>query len=662
LTADSTGPLDVALGHATRLLDRRPDLAEQQAREILAAVPGHPAAILIQGTARRRQGDAQGAADILRALAESEPKSARTQYELGLACAALGEDAAALMALRRAVALDPRMGDAWRVIGDMLTLAGDGAGADAAYAAQIRAAVNDAALMRAADALCGGRLDVAERLLRDRLKAVPTDVAAMRMLAEAGTRLGRYTDAEHLLERALELAPSFIAARHNLAIVLFRQHKAAQAIPHIERLLAHDALDTGYRNLLAASLANIGDYARAIALYEELLREAPRLPKLWLSYGHALKTAGRRDDSVRAYRACIDVAPTMGEAWWSLANLKTERFSRDDIDAMQAQLARATLTDDKLHFHYALGHALEIAGDYQASFAHYQEGARLRRADIGYDADDIAAQVAATIELFTSGFFAARDGVGCPDPAPIFIVGLPRAGSTLLEQILASHGDIEGTMELPEIANIAREVGKRSALPYPSCLAELPAASLAELGARYMERTRIYRRTGKRLFIDKMPNNWIHAGLIHLILPNAKIIDARRHPAATCFSAFKQHFARGQHFSYDLAELGRYYNGYVACMAGLDVALPDRVHRVQYETMVADTDAETRRLLAYCGVAFEPACLRFWESGRPVRTASSEQVRRPIYREGLDHWTHYKPWLGPLLDVLEAGGTTMEFR
>ena len=655
-----TGSVAAALAHAARLLDRSPALALRQVQEILGAVPNHPEALLILGIAHRRNGDPQEATTILAALALAQPKSARARYELGLAHAALGDDPAAIAALRQAVALNPAISAAWRTLGDMLTLAGDTDAADEAYAAHIRGAVNDPALMRAADALCAGNLPAAERLLRDRLKIAPTDVAAIRMLAETGTRLGRYEDAEKLLARALELAPSFTAARHNYAIVLFRQRKAAEAIPHIERLLAQEPRDTSYRNLLAACLATIGEYARSIELYEGVLKQQPKQPKIWLGYGHALKTAGRRPDSVRAYRRSIDLAPAMGEAWWSLANLKNEPFSAGDIEAMRAQLQNPRLSvEDRFHLHYALGRALEEAGDYGDSFTHYAAGAKLRRGEIAYNADETSALTRRAIEFFTPEFFATHAAGGHPDPAPIFIIGLPRAGSTLIEQILSSHSAIEGTMELPEIANIARFIGNRNdsqtAPTYPECLATMPPDEIAALGARFIDRTRIYRKTDKPLFIDKMPNNWAHIGLIHLILPHAKIIDARRHPMATCFSAFKQHFARGQNFSYDLTELGRYYNDYVAMLHHFDTALPGRIHRVQYETMVANTETETQNLLAYCNLPFEPACLRFWETDRPVRTASSEQVRQPIFREGLDHWRNYAPWLGTLEKALKEG-------
>jgi hypothetical protein len=324
---------------------------------------------------------------------------------------------------------------------------------------------------------------------------------------------------------------------------------------------------------------------------------------------------------------------------------------------MRQQLARTDLTDDdRLHLEFAIGKALEDTGEYPASFQHYARGNVLRRAQLRYSAGETSARVRRARALYTPDFFAARASMGCPARDPIFVVGLPRAGSTLIEQILSSHSQIEGTMELPEVTSITRALRQQgdagSAAPYHDALAALDADALRALGKQYLAHTRIQRKTSAPLFIDKMPNNFMHVGLIHLILPNAKIIDARRHPLACCFSAFKQHFARGQSFSYSLDDLGRYYRDYVALMAHFDAVLPGRVHRVFYERMVDDTEAEVRRLLAYCGVPFEEACLRFYQNQRPVRTASSEQVRQPIYRDGVDHWRHYASWLDPLASAL----------
>ena len=660
MTDVPTGSLDAALAHAAHLLKTRPDLAVRQVQEILDAVPGDPRALLVLGMAMRRGGDAAGARAVLEPLARAQPRSAQTHFEWAMVLASAGETLAAVAALRHALGLKRDMPEGWRALGDLLRATGDEVGADGAYAQLIRASVNDPRLMTAADALCDDKLDVAEHWLREHLRAHPTDVAALRMLAETGTRLGRYGDAEALLLRCLALAPSFSGARYNLAIVLYRQQKAADALPHVEALLAEDAAEPSYRNLLAACLGLVGDYQRAIDVYAAVLTDFPDQPKVWLSYGHALKTAGRRDDAIAAYDRCIALAPQLGETYWSLANLKTVPFSPDQERAMRAGLARVGAdVEDRLHLHYALGKASEDAGDYAASFEHYAQGARLRREDVPYDADLTTSQMRRAKALFTTPFFAARAGRGSPAPDPIFVVGLPRSGSTLIEQILASHSAVEGTMELPEIVAVARDLGRSDGKgeAYPEALGDLSPDDLAALGEGFIARTRIHRKLGRPFFIDKMPNNFQHLGLIKLILPHAKIIDARRHPMGACFSAFKQHFARGQAFSYDLTDLGRYYADYVEIMRRYDMVIPGAVHRVIYEDVVENTEAEVRRLLAYCGLPFEDGCLRFYDNARAVRTASSEQVRKPIFREGLEQWRNFEPWLGPLKTAL---GETLE--
>jgi tetratricopeptide (TPR) repeat protein len=622
-TAAPAGSLEVALAHTERLLQAQPALAAEQAEEILKVIAGQPRALLL----------------------------------LGLARGLMGQGDAALLALRQAVARDPGLGEAWRAIGDHLSAIGEVDAADAAYAQHLRAANKDPRLLEAAAALCENRIAVAETLLREHLRQVPTDVAAIRMFAEVAARLGRYRDAENLLRRCLELAPGFGAARHNFANVLFRQGKAAEALPQVERLLTAEPRNPGYRNLQAAVLGGIGEYARAIGIYRGILAEYPQQARVWMSFGHALKTAGQQSESIDAYRRCIELAPQLGEAWWSLANLKTFRFSAADIDAMRVQLARSELLDeDRFHFDFALGKALEDARDYEASFRHYAAGNALRHSRIAYDPDETSQHVARCRRLFTADFFASRAGYGAPDPDPIFIVGLPRSGSTLLEQILASHSAVEGTMELPDITALARELGGRRARgvehAYPEALAELGAAQCRALGERYLQQTRVQRKRGTPYFIDKMPNNFAHLGLIRLILPNARVIDARRHPLGCCFSGFKQHFARGQNFTYDLADIGRYYRDYVELMAHFDAVQPGWVHRVIYEQMIADTESEVRRLLQHCGLPFEPACLRFYENERSVRTASSEQVRQPIFSDSVEQWRRYDNWLGPLRAAL----------
>jgi tetratricopeptide (TPR) repeat protein len=660
--SEPSGSLATALAHALRLLETRPALAERQAEEILLVVPDNPEAVLMLGLAQRINGKLAGSRATLEKLAASSPFWADAHYQLGSTLAALDLSEEAERALRRATELKPQMSDAWRALGDLATVAGDSDAADRHYAQQIKTSVSNPTLVEAAAALLDNRLAIAERVLKNFLKHFPTDVAAIRMLAEVAARIGRFADAEALLRRCLELAPSFTPARHNYALALLRQGKVAESLAQVDLLLRSDPHDPGYRNLKAAVLGQLGDYTETIAAYEGVLRDYPNQPKVWMSYGHALKTAGRQADGIAAYRRSIEQMPELGEAYWSLANLKTFRFTDDDLAAMRTQLARPDLgPGDRLHFHFALGKALEDAGDYAGSFAHYADGNRIRKAQMGYDADDTTERVRRAKALFTSEFLGAHAGSGCPAPDPIFVVGLPRSGSTLIEQILSSHSAVEGTMELPDLSGIALRLadrrGRNDPTRYPECLGEMDADQLKALGEEYLARTRIQRRTDRPFFIDKMPHNFFHIGMLRLILPNAKIVDARRHPLGACFSGFKQHFARGQPFSYGLEDLGRYYKDYVDLMDHFDRVAPGAVHRIHYEAMVENTEAEVCRLLDYLGLPFEEACLRFHENDRAVRTASSEQVRQPIFREGVDQWRHYEPWLGPLKAALGETAT-----
>ena len=656
-SADPTGTVERALAHAERLLRVDPALAAEQAQEILKVAPHHPPATLLLASARRLSGEPAAALLLLEPLCDQQPNWAAAHYERGLALGDSHQPLAALDALRRAVQLKPSMPDAWRAIGDSLTASGDAAGADAAYAQHIKASTQDPKLLVAASALVEGRISQAEALLRTHLKQYPTDVVAIRMLAEIAARLGRNASAETLLERCLELAPSFEPARHQYAIVLQRQNKSAAALQQLDRLEKADPRNSTYRNLRAVVLAKIGEYRESINLYEEVLATHPEHPRIWLSYGHALATAGRERDSTAAYRKSIRFAPDLGEAYWSLANLKTFRFTAAEKQAMQTQLARSDLSEEaRCHFGFAMGKALEDERDYRESFAHYRSANQLHRERLNYDALEMSEFVRRSKELLTAEFFAARERFGIDAPDPIFIVGLPRAGSTLIEQILASHSQVEGTMELPDLLMIAGTLaGRKQASEvarYPKVLGELSLEASQALGSQYMEQTRIQRKTAKPFFIDKMPNNFLHTGLIRLILPHAKIIDARRHPMACCFSGFKQQFAEGHRYSYSLEDLGRYYREYVDLMAHFDRISAGKVHRVIYERMVDDTEAEVRSLLAYCGLEFESDCLRFYDNDRPVRTPSAQQVRQPIYRDGIEHWRNYEPWLEPLKAAL----------
>ena len=571
------------------------------------------------------------------------------------------DPAAAAAQLRDITARNPADAGAHRMLGRLLRQLGQDEEAARAEMDAVRAAARDPRLIAIAQALLANDLSAAEAGLRQRLAAQPTDVAAIRMMAELAGRIGRYKDAENLLRRAVELAPSFTAARANLAIVLYKQNRFAEAGEVLEQVLAQDPANASSRNLLAATLGRIGDYDEAIAIYGELAQSFPDHAKLWMSYGHLLKTVGRLEDSIAAYRRALAVEPHLGEVWWSLANLKTVTFDDADIAAMEAALAAEVSDEDAFHLHFALGKAWGDRRDAATSFRHYAAGNDLRSRELAYDPDTTTRQVDRVIEVLTPGFLAQHEGVGDPAPDPIFILGLPRAGSTLLEQILSSHSAVEGTMELPDIPAIAMREAKAAGndpRDWPGAVAAMEPQRFAELGAEFLERTRVQRKTGKAFYIDKLPNNWSYAGLIHLILPNAKIIDARRNPMDCCFSNFRQHFAKGQAFTYALGHIGRYYADYVRAMDYYDRVLPGRIHRVIHERLLDDPEGEVRAMLAYLGLPFEEACMEFHRNTRAVRTASSEQVRRPINRDGVDQWEPYAEWLGPLREALGDLTTT----
>jgi tetratricopeptide (TPR) repeat protein len=508
-------------------------------------------------------------------------------------------------------------------------------------------------LIEAALALNENRLDIAERLLKPHLKEDPFDAAAIRMLAELAARIGRLRDAENLLRRAVELSPGWTAPKANLALVLGRMGRPAEAMVLLDDIFAEEPDDIGHWNLKAATLARLGDFDEGIKVYEDVLARTPKQARVWVSYGHMLKTVARLEDGIAAYRRAISIKPTLGEAWWSLANLKTVKFDEVDLEAMQAALKAAELSDeDRFHLDFSLGKAMHDAGRTDEAFVHYSKANALRLKSHPYRARSLTGIVNRCIEAFSVEALAERQG-GCDAPDPIFVVGLPRSGSTLLEQILSSHSMVEGTTELQDIPALSRKIGS-----YPEDVLKLDSKARRELGEEYLKRAAVQRRTDRPYFVDKLPNNWLFVPLIQLILPKAKIIDARRHPLSCCLSNFRQHFARGQDFTYDLEALGRYYSDYVRLMSHVDAALPGRVHRVIYERMVDDTEREVRALLDYCGLEFEPQVLEFYKTERAVRTPSSEQVRRPIYREATEEWRAYEPHLEPLKralgSVLEA--------
>ncbi|MEM8936292.1 MAG: sulfotransferase [Pseudomonadota bacterium] len=501
-----------------------------------------------------------------------------------------------------------------------------------------------------------GQLGKAEPICRSVLQRDPMNVNAMCMLADIGIRVGAFADAENLLRRCLELAPDFKQARGHLANTLFKKQKFKDAIDQLEILERDEPDNPGYLVLRGNIYAQTGQHEEGLKHFEKVAALRPQNARVHMSLGHTLKTIGRQDDAIAAYRKAAECEPTLGDAYWSLANLKTYRFDDALLRTMQQAAASPEIgREDFFHLSFALGKALEDRGEYDEAFAHYRRGNAVRRRLIRYDADDKHREMERQKSLFTAEFLASKPNSGATASDPIFIVGLPRAGSTLIEQILASHSQVDGTQELPDIITLARRIsGKRKESDpsrYPEIIAELSDAELTSLGEEYIDRTRIHRANAPR-FIDKMPNNFAHIGLIHLILPNAKIIDARRNPMDCCFSGYKQLFARGQNFTYSQLEIGRYYRDYIALMRHWDDVLPGRILRVMNEELIAEPEAQIRRIIDYCDLPFDDACLRFHQTERAVKTASSEQVRRPINAQGVDRWRNFEDHLGPLKDAL----------
>ena len=506
-------------------------------------------------------------------------------------------------------------------------------------------------------ALRAGDIADAERILRNHIAHHANDAPALAKLAEIYCEQNRLAEAAYLLRHLLQLAPDAHPAHLSLARILHQQRDPKAALDHIRQL--PPAVRSGFDVAVfeAAVLADLGRHERQVAIYDKLLKKHPKNARLWMTYGNALVYCGKIAQAVRALRRAVAIEPGFGEGWWSLANLKTVGFEPGDLSTMRAaigELARA----DALHLHFALGKALEEIGNYAESFHHYAEGNRLRAETFLPDqmsAARLTADVDAAIRTFDRPLFDRLRGAGHPARDPIFVVGLQRSGSTLIEQILASHPAIEGTSELDSMFHIwsdlcrtAEQAGKTVWTHVES----LDGRQLAALGADYLERTRPFRTTDRPYFVDKRPANWIYAGLIKLILPNATIIDARRHPMACGFSNFKQHYANGAPFSYSLPSIGSFWAEYLRLMDHLEAVQPGLAHLAVNEDLIDNPEGEIRRLIDAVGVPFDPACLEFHRNRRTVRTASAEQVRRPINRDGLDQWRHYEPWLAPLADAL----------
>ncbi len=626
--------------------------------KLLSIDPDDAEALYMAAVCYRYTGDYEQAQAALNALMSCSLDRGRAFQEQGHLHLALNNPDKALAAFANASQLNPALLASWRKQYQILSKLGRPQEAQQALAQVQRLQTMPKALVAVRDLMAQGKLLKAEKLCRKFLRADPTHVEAMRLLAELAVQFGALEDAEYLLESAAEFEPDNTQVKIDFVGVLRKRQKFTAALTAAEKLYREQPNNPQLMSLYAIEQMQMGDYESALQLFDAVLEKLPGDAITLTSRGHALKTCGRQEEAIESYRAATASNPWHGEAYYALSNLKTYRFETAEISAMLALEQREELGPaSRLHLAFALGKAFEDEQDYARSFDYYAQGNRLKRQQSSYDADKMTQELAAQRAYFTAEVLAERAGAGCPAPDPIFILGLPRAGSTLLEQILSSHSQVDGTLELPNILSTAQKLrlqgrngGDRH---YPDLLSDLSDEELRSLGEQYMDDTRIHRQKAA-FFIDKMPNNFRHIGLIKLMLPNAKIIDARRHPMACCFSGFKQLFAEGQEFSYDLVDFGRYYNDYVALMEHWDQVSPGSVLRVHYENVVADLESEVLRLLEYCGLPFEPSCLDFYNTERAVRTASSEQVRQPIYQAGVEQWRNFRPFLATLEETLQT--------
>ena len=648
-----------ALAEARELLQNgKLDQAARHARGQVNRNPENTEALYIQAVAERYLKQTHKALETLAGLKRIDPQFSRAFQEEGHLYKSLGKVKRAIASFQRAVELNRGLIASWRELAGLYQQQGDQQASKVARAEHDRLASLPAELVSVTSLIDQGKLYQAEQLCRAFLAKTPHHIEAMRLLAMLGSKLFIYDDAEFLLESCVEFAPDYWLARFDYVNILHRRQKfekaLAQATVLRQQFPGNQAFELAYANENVA----VGRFEVALQTYDQVIRSNPQLEQPYLSRGHALKTLGRLEQGIESYQAAYRARPDFGDAYWSLANLKTYRFADEEISQMQRLADRAeTALVDRFHLYFALGKAFEDRQDFEQSFACYQRGNRLKKGASRYDPDAAEAAMKRQADTCTAALFESKSGLGGDYPDPIFIVGLPRAGSTLLEQILASHSQVDGTMELPNIIALAHRLNGRRMMSeeaqYPRILSELSAAQLQGFAQDFINDTQVHRK-GAPYFIDKMPNNFQHIGLIQLILPNARIIDARRNPMACCFSGFKQLFADGQEFTYGLEEIARYYNAYLKLMAHWDQVLPGKVLRVHYEQVVADLDGQVRRMLDYLQLPFEQACLDYHQTERSIRTPSSEQVRQPIYQSGLEQWRNFEPYLGVLEDQLSS--------
>lgn len=623
---------------------------------ILDKDPGNAEALYMRAVCQRYLKLPERALEDLEALKRLVPGHGRAHQEEGHLYRSLGRLDEALRAYGRACYYNPALEASLRAQIEILDSRGNKTRSDQLRTELAQLQATPRPLVAVIDLIAQNKLLQAEALCRKFLQKNPSHVRAMRLLADIGIRLGVLEDAEFLLESAVEFEPENIEARIDYIQALRKRQKFFAALGEAEKLLEKAPDNPRFKSIFAVECMQTGKFDQAISHFKAILDTLPNDPVTLTSLGHAYKTQGDAQASIATYKAAIKAHPFHGEAYYSLANLKTYKFSQQEIATMQSLGKNSNLSHmDLVYIHFALGKAFEDARDYQQSFDNYQLGNALKKAQSRYRADIITAEFEQQQKICTAELLARGKTAGCQAGDPIFIVGLPRAGSTLLEQILASHSMVDGTLELPNILSLSQRLRRRErqgdSRPYPALLADLSDSELRELGEEYIEDTRVHRQAAP-FFIDKMPNNFRHIGLIKMILPNAKIIDARRNPLACCFSGFKQLFADGQEFSYSLEDIGHYYRDYVSLMQHWDGVLPGEILTVENEVLIDDFDNQLGRMLDYCGLPFEEQCLRYYETERDIRTPSAEQVRKPLSRAGIDQWRNYEPWLAPLVDAL----------
>lgn len=629
-----------------------------QAKQIAQSYPKQNKAWYLQAVALRYLARIPEAIEANHQLLQCDQSYARAYQELGHCYRDIAKYAQAISNYQIAVKYNPALLSCWQNIGRL----GD---ADVSSKA-LKQAEYWASLPRELLSINSMIFEKnwlkAERLCRHYLQTHPRDVEAIRLLAKIAQQLRIGDDAEFLLESAHILSPENPQVLYDYISTLHARQKYQLALVKAELLLSFDKTNPSFLSQYANQLQSVGRYAEAINVYDQVIAVLPDQAGAYLAKGHALKTKGDTELAIQSYEIAYQIQPDYGDAYWSLANLKTYQFSEAILESMK-RLASIETIDNVDHYHicFALGKAFEDKQEYQNAFHYYQRGNSLKHDEVRYCQQDLEEEFEAQKRFFTADYFAHIDGSGCKVPDPIFIVGLPRAGSTLLEQIIASHSHVDGTMELPNILALASRLGGRrnAGEPnrYPNVLGELATSQYRQFGEEFIQNTKVH-RAGAPYFIDKMPNNFRHIGLIKTILPNAKIIDARREPMACCFSGYKQLFAEGQEFSYSLDDIGHYYQRYISLMNHWQLVLPNQILLVQYENVVADLESQVRRILSYLELPFEQACLDFYSNKRAVKTASSEQVRQPINQSGIEQWKRFEPHLNVLTTRFKNNNNT----